>query len=462
MQPVLRQLAAMYAPYFQDYKGMREEALLHHADPHEKRDLRIEAWLDLVESGRVNTDVWAYSKHGVPIAEGKLKTEEYAKPGKKPRMIVDLGVAASLQGFRLTEYLKTAQSKEILHYKGGMIQFVKDPSPDTLKVVFKRLIEPPGRFYFVYFSDDACFSIRRGGQIYSANIDISSCDASHTSALFEGLVAIMPGHCRADMRVLVDQCRYALRIVSCDDPRDRVLIRPKTPRLYSGSTITTAINNLANVSIAIALADADACTADEIVAAAATAGYVVTVDAVSRPEEFQFLKHSPVLGPDGEYHPMINFGVIVRLSGCCKRDLPGSGPLYERARQFQAALLNGLCPGATFPLLQRMREKVAGPISREFVERVAAENHWRPLFTAPMSFTDEDVLRRYSTDPTFVDELYEFADTGFEEQFSTGALTTVLAKDYGLEIVPVGTGVQQVPQRLIALLLDGVYEGKLE
>lgn len=462
IQHVFRGLAAKYAPILSQYQGMRTEASLHHADPHEKRELRIRAYLELCESGQLARRHWMRYWRALPCAEAKMKTEEYAKPGKKPRMIVDLGVAASLQGFRLTEYLKQAQHEQPLHYKGGTIRFIKDPSPDTLQDAFLKLINPPGRFYFVYFSDDACYSVRSPTGVRMYNLDISSCDASHTAHLFATLVDLMPPHARDDMRILVEQCRAVLKIRSTANPKVSVKIRPRTPRLYSGSTITTAINNLANISIAVALVDAGATEPSTIHDAARRAGYIVTSDEATRPEELQFLKHSPCKYR-GTYVPILNPGVLFRLSGTCKRDLPGDGPVKERALAFQKALLDGVYAGVSFPLLERMRANLplrSDPASGTAVaKQLGLHPGGRVIASAQVKVTDYDVFARYSLDPSFSEHLAQFADVGYEEQFSAPELTTVLSKDYGLDVVPAMAPPPEEPCQPFSILLPFLLHG---
>lgn len=434
---VLDTLKKQYATHFEGYLGMREEARLHHADPHPKRLLRINAYNELVNTGRIATRHWARcTRAGVPFAEAKMKTEEYAKPGKKPRMIVDLGVAASLQGFRLTEFLKRAQSAEPFRYKGGEIEFIKDPSPETLQRVFDKLISPPGRFYYCYFSDDACLAVRDGAIVRRYNLDISSCDASHTGALFDALIAIMPQHCADDMRVLVEQCSYALKIRNTLKPKQYVVIRPKTPRLYSGSTITTAINNLANLGIACAIVDAAATTPEAVIAAADSAGYIVTVDVCNKPDDLQFLKHSPAVDITGVYRPLLNLGVLLRLSGTCKRDLPGQGPVRARAEEFQSALLAGVYAGATFPLLTKLRSRLPRRVRSAVQQRVTSilMDRTAPNCSAPTAFTDDSVATRYFTDTKHLAELQTFARVGYLEVLGNEAIAAILRKDYGLDV----------------------------
>jgi hypothetical protein len=98
-------LRFLYLRVFDDYTDSETEARLHYADPHEKKELRIKALEELKEDNKLTDplDPWAKS------VWQKLKRNEWAKPGKKPRAICDLGVACSLRGFRITNFLKNAQ-----------------------------------------------------------------------------------------------------------------------------------------------------------------------------------------------------------------------------------------------------------------------------------------------------------------------------------------------------------------
>jgi len=92
---VLRQMQSKYAPYV-TLESQEEELRLHAGDPHIKRALRIQARTELEGTMQVADRLWLKS---VLV---KIKREEIAKPGKYPRTIGDLGVAASLQGFIIT------------------------------------------------------------------------------------------------------------------------------------------------------------------------------------------------------------------------------------------------------------------------------------------------------------------------------------------------------------------------
>jgi hypothetical protein len=350
-------------------------------------------------------------------------------------------VGASLRGFRLTNFLKEAQAKEVFEYKGGHMAFCKSPDMTELKRHFENLIDPPGRFYFLYFSDDACLAIRGPtGRVDRYNLDISSCDASHGSALFEQLIKIVPqGAAQHDMELLVAQCQLPLRIVSKSNSQHVLIVQPKEPKLYSGSTITTGINNLANLAIGISIAEAQYTgqtvngVSVEIQDAAEKAGYIITgCDALQEIEDIQFLKNSPVLDNAGQWHPMLNFGVFLRASGTCDGDLPGRGPLKSRAEAFQRGLLQGAYPRTHSEFLDTMRMTYGnGPITetKTFERKVEAGQY--PAYDV----NSDSFCKRYRLDSTEYNDVLTFAQGGYGLAHNAPGLSKILTKDYGLKCV---------------------------
>jgi len=443
-------LRESYSSHFQEYSGRENEALLHHADPHDKKVARIQAWNEMKEEGITSDPFHLW----VDMVQWKLKTSEWNKPGvtadswKKPRSICDLGVSASLSGFRITEMLKRAQSEEPFHINGGTMVFCKSPDPILLKKHFDELINPSGRFYFLYFSDDSCLAIRNPstGRVDRYNLDIASCDASHGPKLFDLLRDIMPNHeTRVDMDILIRQCTLPLK-VSSRSSSARCVLKPKRPFLFTGSTITTAINNLANLLIGLAISEIDytghlvdgVCV--ELANAAASAGYLVTgCDPLSEVEDIQFLKHSPVLDDTGEWRPLLNFGVLVRASGTCNGDLPGRGDLGERARAFQRGLLQGAYPRSHCVALDTMRVACGtGPVtlSKTFEWKVVDNPDALPFRCDETSFA-----RRYRLTALDYQELVEvFANCGYGQVFAGPSLDKILMKDYGLKTIQTEIG----------------------
>lgn len=431
-------LRDLYTRHFDDFSTAELEAEDHHADPHQKRDLRIQAYNDLLGCDRVAIyDVTWTSK-----IELKMKKDEYAKPGKYARGIADLGCPASLRGFKLTQFLKEAMAYEEVVLDGFTAVFCKQPQHDKLVSIFERLINPPGKGFFVYFSDDSCFSTRVGGKTRIFNMDISSCDASHGPTIFDGLLQIVPPHLYNDMYCLIRQCMEPLTIYSRHDRKKRVKIKPNRPVLYSGSTLTTCQNNYANLrifrQIVKRLNDPApiAKLTDAIMDAAEAAGYAVTLQECFHYSQIQFLKHSPAYDVHEVLHPLINFGVWLRASGNCRGDLPGSGDLWLRARAFQNALLTGLYPRITCPLIERFKAECHMDTPSIAATRAVEKMLAHKVDTSSgdvIVITDEELLRRYSPTPNEVQWFEEDLDLPpYGLHCSNPLANKVLTVDYDL------------------------------
>jgi hypothetical protein len=355
-------------------------------------------------------------------------------------MIGDLKVPASLQGFRVTAYLKQAQKIDV-SANNAVFHFCPGPTHSELSEVFDNLISPPRKYYFAYFSDDSCLSIRTtSGEIVRYNVDISSCDASHTPALFEAYQKLPSYEAADDLSMLVDQLRKPIRVYDLADRRRYVELRNERgdPTLYSGSTITTSVNNFASLLIGQSIATSGAETEREIIAAARDVGYLITLEKCDLIEDIQFLKHSPVLDTKGAWQPLLNIGVLLRLSGTCTGDLPGTTheSLEDRAAVFQKALLQGAYPRSNFALVDNMKSVVVGATGRgsELAERrVATALAYKVRETVHAIFDSEDVYRRYRLTPhqmRMVDD--DFGRAAIGTFHHNPALSCIMERDYGL------------------------------
>lgn len=359
-----------------------------------------------------------------------MKKDEIAKPGKYPRMIGDLGVAASLQAFTLVAMLKHAMADHPYELDNATIEFCISPNPEKLRHIFAKLINPPKTYYFVYFSDDASFAARHNGRVYVYNLDISSCDASHTSSVFNLLTVLTPDPHKSEMERLVAQCKLPIIVHNVDDRTQFVKLKPKSHRLYSGSTITTFVNNVANILIALMVIKDEAYQPASIVRAAMKAGYVVTVQACQQIEDIQFLKHSPVIDSQGILRAMLNLGVLLRSTGQCKGDLPGRGPIGPRASAFQHGFLRGMYPRTTFTLLTNM-------LAACRVHSISAhDNEYSITAGDTYHVNDLDLYRRYRL-TQYESELLnnDLGHASYQNEVANTAIDKILAVDYGLSVV---------------------------
>jgi hypothetical protein len=324
---------------------------------------------------------------------------------------------------------------------------------DKLQDVFNNLLNPPGRFYMAYFSDDSCFSIRHRRKVYYYNLDISKCDSSHGPEVFNALLLITPPHLREHVQVLIDQCRLDIVIHSKTDRRHKIVGGFEHPTLYSGSTLTTLINNLANTVVGLCLSRVqledrdyeDHELANIFTQAIESSGYIVTgfsdKEKCRKPEDLQFLKYSPVLDIEGNYRPVLNLGVLLRASGTCKGDLPGrkTQTIESRARHMQTALLRGMYPRTHFPLLTAMFT-AAGAVTSDAFTAIVSKAMLYKVDDTPESehytFSDEAILRRYGLTDLDYAQLQEFSRSGVYTHTCADFVSSILSTDYGLEALP--------------------------
>lgn len=434
--------------FMEAYQGTYEEARLHHTDPHPKLALRIQAWIELTEAGEGEDALWLKS------VLYKVKKDEIAKHNKVIRMIGDLGVAASLQGFRLTEFLKAFMAAEPIQHLSGELEFIKTPNYHSLKRCFDQIISPRGLFYFAYFSDDSCLAFHHHGKVYRFNVDISKCDASHGEGTFSSLLAYTPVEFRDDMERLLNQLRLPIRMqTSVKGEKQKIKGFFDGTRLFSGSTLTTVVNNIANLLIArqCALAvhyiiqrDPPETEWESIFTRfIAETGYIVTgfseKERCHEISDVQFLKHSPTLDVNGVYQPVPNFGIFLRASGTCHGDLPGRAKdsIESRSSIFQYALLSGIYPNITAPIIDRFKDATGRPNVPD-KHAIIVRNNLRykldPTAAPQLHFHDEDLLSRYRLCQPDFSDLHEFAALPSGTGWASAApfVTTILSVDYSL------------------------------
>lgn len=200
---------------------------------------------------------------------------------------------------------------------------------------------------------------------------------------------------------------------------ERVKLRSTCPVLYSGSTLTTFINNLASALICESIALSDINCISDIEQAALRVGYKVSIDACNRPCDLQFLKHSPA---GVTMFPLLNVGVLLRASGFCRGDLPGRGDLEKRASRQQAMLLNGMYPHVSFPFLHRLKATCKRTDEALTCEKSLSDKGLTTL-------TNEEVFERYTLsniDYIILDSLV----TGYQQLNRAEVFDKIMAKDY--------------------------------
>lgn len=441
---LLENISSTYESTDQDiFSTIEEAAEEFHDNPHAKRVLRIQAWREMNESGARHHKLW--------LAEVlyKFKKDEIAKFGKKPRSIGDLGVAASLQGFICTSLLKKAMAKHPITNNGMTAEFIKSPKPEALSGAFSQLLDPVGRGYMCYFSDDSCISIVINGVKRKFNVDISGCDSSHGDKIFEALIRIAPKALRPAFRILVEQLKLPV-VIRSQHGHAKVRGHFTGPTLFSGSTATTVTNNVANVLIFLILSSLTFedrhYSASELSSvfthALESIGYVVTgfseKEECHRPEDLQFLKHSLALDVNGVYRPLLNHGVFLRSQGSCHGDVPGGSKRFsivQRCASFQLSLIRGMFPRTSAPIITRLlaaAQRNAHPDLSHVCDEIVAKQLEYKVDQGDQTyyFTDEALLARYNLTAEDLFAAQEFADAGPYEHTAAPFASKILQADY--------------------------------
>jgi len=416
------------------------EAFTFAHSTHPKMLMRVAAFTLIVFTGMY------YFPTIIKRATAKIKTFEWAKPGKLPRQIVDLSAIGSLIAGWVIAYIKDVFAYQPYLYCGGICEFVKAPSVSVLRSVFQTAISPTHWLHFWLHSDDAFISLSLNGNTYFVEMDISSCDTSHTEVLFECVLAILPDSFIKELiSAVVQQCIVPLTTTNPQAKWEKVTITPNTYVLYSGSTLTTLINNLANylifTSIALCHDQLETAGRDDICAiitrAARRAGYIVTVDIFENIQECTFLKHASTAG--GE--PWLVAGVFQRISGVCRGDLPGTGPLEERAliRQRDLVACMQHAGDTSVNKLLRAIYPCGKVVSTGSYMLDALNTTPPPWFTPSREISDFDFCTRYNASPGQLDEHLEvISQMSYGNVVNTQLSRLIFAKDYSIKFSEAG------------------------
>lgn len=257
--------------------------------------------------------------------DAKVKYET-AKVGKVPRQYITLGAEAALRFPDIPAFMKNAMSKECSIGDRGIITFVPSPTVEAMDkwadITMALHNYGPLGFTFTgfYHSDDTHFSMRCevGGEEHtiSCGLDIKKCDLSHGPGIF--LVAALLAESVTGLPMnaiypLFEQLKSNIR-VRHPDPKstDYALFRAQQMMLFSGSVLTTYVNNVASALILCSIytrfvhADFPSHEAikEAIIDAALVVGYDVSIDSYTSslvgegadnlPNE-TFLKHFPCM-----------------------------------------------------------------------------------------------------------------------------------------------------------------------
>lgn len=451
---------------YDGYLGSHLEAELHVSDPHPKKVPREEAMAEIKNLGLDGHKIW--TDPGRRTVAAKFKKDEWAKPGKAGRAIIDVGINASLQGFRLAMRLKAIQSipMNLVH---GTSVFCKEASTKTVAKHFENALNPTKTYYYTYSSDDGMFSVktRRLG-VQPFNLDISACDQSQLQT-YQLAYNLTPPCFHKDIDCLVEQCKQPIQIRSRTKKRDKkVIVQFVNPdgtpafREFSGSVFfTTPNNNLAQMLITCELDEQpwdEAESIDDLKRmirdAYYRAGFLVSIEHCDDFHKLQFLKMSPVIDTQKRLRALLNPGVLMRASGVCRGDLPGRGPLIKRAEAFQQSLLTGMYSRVNFNLIAAMRDRVkhAKPTKKitDTINNLLL--HKAHHDDEQFEVSDTEVYARYELSDAEIAELNHCGrNAGYGTRIHSKAAAKIIKADYGYGHKKTPEGIDHSYPRLFAL-----------
>lgn len=402
---------------------------------HPKRKLRVKAARDIHFSGK------KFHPTRVRRVRYKLKPHELLAQGKYPRAIGDLTCPGSTMGGYIMDTIKAVFAIPFI-IGSASCRFVKCPDIQVLKAVFWCLMHSPG-MYFVFFSDDACIGIDCTDGRLVANLDISACDGSNFDPVFDCLRRAMDVDTRFsnDIAGMFAQCMLSF-IVHSVDYMQRIVFKPLSKVLYSGSVLTTSINNMANTLIFLSIVHklggvvwSKQESIRIIKEAAEEVGFILKVDVCEHHGDIQFLKHSPAI-VHGEIVPYLNLGVWMRGFGHCVGDLPvvkglgNKGKLYSvRAEAYNSDVVKSRVHAGKHVIQRAFQRFVTGVTLNTRFDEILSTNGCDTFIPA------EELAARYGVTCTAIEELGSLI-SGMEtrQKITSDTIDRIFAKDYGYDL----------------------------
>jgi len=361
---------------------------------------------------------------------------EFGKYGKVPRLFGSFGPGA------LVDIVLTIMIKELFREqidfceildeyssvtKSGIQHFYVKYSDAQNKeksdlIYFEMMMLQDNSILCVFFSDDGVMIIKLNGRITLVETDISSCDSSHSLPMFGFYRYLSIGLDSVEIcDKLLEQCAMATELRNPCKRSEYVRLLPAFMFLYSGSKLTTGMNNLASYFIFYGIyRDVMEHGVDDILSrvssGARLVGYKVTACVKSNFNSLTFLKRAfntkvswLVLGPI-----LRSFGVI---DGAPDRHKFGILSVKrfnatsdaDRAEILIRTLLDGLVGEPISPVINALRVRCGFVELEEEVTRVdyqqrygGEEHEWCELFDSIESLKFGDNFRM-----SILDKIYE-------------------------------------------------------
>lgn len=423
---------------------------------HPKYKLRVRCIRELVDRANMYNDLFTENKYGDAEIIGKVKIPEFAKLGKKPRLIGDFGCPGSLLAAFLVPLLKNAFAEGV-QFDDVEIKFVNSTAKEAIDTAITELVNAT-KNTFVYFSDDMVAKIfNEDGTSELYNLDISSCDASNGPAVFDRLQWLFDENTGTDslMERAIRQCRQPLllrrpgEVARTVSRKEKITAKGTTALEYSGTQLTTLLNNIASCAICLSIHYGSKRrregedTVTLVHRCAFAVGYKVTAEFCENTEELQFLKHSFTQTADGVCHSWFNLGPFFRSSGTCYMDLPFNRKLGESfegaARMRNWMMLESFKNAGDNFILRHLRTQPA--YQRINGEYVVLENKFQTEYQyrfqdnskARLPVSYHAMQRRYGFSE---DEVLGFLGRDLEilSEHSDPMVMRILEKDYGYSL----------------------------
>lgn len=311
-----------------------------------------------------------------------------------------------------------------LHFS---IVYSNDQAAKASDKMFQQLLGKGPGIYCIYFSDDGfVFVVNEDLSNTIYETDISSCDSSNGVAIFmmlHGLLERISGIETAD--ALVAQCSKGFKIINPSNSDEYVKMDLLTYFEYSGSVLTTALNNLASMFI---FCEAYQCILDgeldirsALVNGARRGGWVVTCDRRDNLNDVSFLKRS--FNGKRSY---LNYGCILR-SLCV---IKGTSTADKFGLDHRTYLTYSDEELFEIHLKSRVDSLVNEPIS-EFINSLRIRVGYAPL-KVTLEFGSLHERYRFSE----IDYLYlctSLENLKVGDAISCLACCAIMRKDYGVE-----------------------------
>jgi len=404
-------------------------------EAHPKRLLRRRARMDIDYDGRQGDFKYLRS------IDYKCKSGELLPNNKYLRAVGDCTTHGSL---KLGYYMKEVKAQFEEGYREGplTLRFVKSPDLDELRQTFADLIQPPTPVYAVYFSDDACVSVKCSDGVLNVNSDLSAADGSNYAPIFDLLREAMSVDSRFDRDVhgAFKQLETVCVITNPEKGKQKVKLTPyKDPILYSGSVLTTSVNNQANTVIMIRFSKfhyfegmTKQLAIEGLERAAWECGFILKCEVCPTYHHIQFLKYSPCINTSGSLEAVKNLGCAMRGYGTVIGDYPGRSRmgLEKRIRTFNSEVIRSRQHDGNHVISDAFRHHIVRDrvaISKTYMEEMVTGRQ--------LGYVDSNELAiRYGLSSCALEELAGMIIIAQPGEIIAGPMLDVIfAKDYGFK-----------------------------